>query len=75
MSNINFQAGFKLIKMVFFINLLWVTPVYAYSDPGSGLLLFQLLGAGIVGCLFYAKKLRDSILNRLLKRKHDDSKG
>jgi hypothetical protein len=29
----------------------------AYTDPGTGALLWQLLVAGLVGCLFYFRKI------------------
>ena len=31
-------------------------PALAYSDPGSGTLLWQLLVSGFVGVLFYVRK-------------------
>jgi hypothetical protein len=39
----------------------------AYIDPGSGLLLWQMIVAAFVGILFYLKRTRDFIL-RLLRR-------
>ncbi len=30
-----------------------VTPAEAYNDPGSGLLLWQLIVSGFVGCLVF----------------------
>ena len=30
---------------------------YAYTDPGSGLLLLQLLGAFFVGLIFHVKRI------------------
>lgn len=44
---------------------------FAYVDPGSGLLLWQLLAAACVGALFYIKKCRDFLARlgrRLLRR-------
>ncbi len=32
-------------------------PVYAYTDPGSGALLYQLLLAAVVGASFYFRRL------------------
>jgi hypothetical protein len=29
---------------------------YGYADPGSGLLLWQMLGAMVVGSLFYVRR-------------------
>jgi hypothetical protein len=34
----------------------------AYVDPGSGLLLWQMLLAALVGLVFYLKKTRDFVL-------------
>ena len=35
--------------------------LFAYIDPGSGLLIWQMVIAVAVGCLFYLKKVRDGI--------------
>ena len=32
-------------------------PAYGYTDPGSGLLLWQILGAMCFGLMFYARKV------------------
>lgn len=39
--------------------LLLAFPViaHAYTDPGSGLLLWQLIGSFLVGLLFYLRKI------------------
>ena len=39
----------------------------AYVDPGSGLLLWQMIAAAVVGCFFYLKKVR-AILFRLMMK-------
>ena len=33
--------------------------ILAYTDPGSGILLLQILGATAVGCLFYVRRIFD----------------
>ena len=33
-----------------------VHPAYGYTDPGTGLLLWQVIGAAFVGSLFYVKR-------------------
>lgn len=38
-----------------------------YVDPGSGLLLWQVLGAGVLGLLFRARR----VLARIILRKRD----
>jgi hypothetical protein len=37
--------------------LMVAIPAYGYTDPGSGLLLWQMVGAAVVGSLFYVKRL------------------
>jgi hypothetical protein len=32
-------------------------PAYSYADPGSGILIYQMIAAAGVGALFYARKL------------------
>jgi hypothetical protein len=32
---------------------------HAYTDPGSGMLIMQLLGSAALGALFYFQKLRN----------------
>lgn len=42
-----------------------------YIDPGSGLLVWQMIGAAFVGLLFYLKKTREFIyglFRRLFRR-------
>lgn len=29
---------------------------YSYTDPGSGMLLLQILGGAAIGCLFYVRR-------------------
>ena len=31
-------------------------PAYGYADPGSGLLLWQMLGAAVLGSIFYIRR-------------------
>jgi hypothetical protein len=46
-----------LAVTVFVLLAAAVQPLYGYTDPGSGLLLWQLMGAALVGSLFYLKRL------------------
>ena len=32
------------------------TEASAYTDPGSGAMLFQILIGGVIGCLFYFRR-------------------
>jgi hypothetical protein len=37
--------------------VLAVMPAYSYADPGSGILIYQMIAAACVGALFYVRKL------------------
>ena len=38
---------------------------WAYIDPGSGLLLWQMVVGACVGCVFYVRKSRRWIIRRV----------
>ena len=46
------------------------SPARAYTDPGSGALLWQILVAGFVGALFYVRKFTSWLRGK--KRKTRD---
>jgi hypothetical protein len=48
-----FRAAIGLIACFFVLE----TKVQAYTDPGSGAIIWQLLAAGFVGVLYYFRKL------------------
>lgn len=43
-----------------------------YIDPGSGSILFQLLMAGVLGFLFYLKRLRRSFYHLIGKKTEEE---
>lgn len=57
----------SVFKIVCLITLLSSAPAYAYSDPGSGLLVLQMLGSALVGVVFYFSKIKNWILSKLGK--------
>jgi hypothetical protein len=42
--------------------------IFAYVDPGLGLLAWQALVAVVLGLVFYVKKTREKVLGLLSKR-------
>ena len=52
--------------IVAYLCLLFPVNAHAYSDPGSGLMLWQLAASFFVGLLFYIKRIL-SVVNRLFK--------
>ena len=37
--------------------MLLASPAFGYTDPGSGLMLLQILGAVLVGLMFHARRV------------------
>ena len=37
--------------------LLLAAPAFGYTDPGTGLMLWQILGAVLVGLMFHARRV------------------
>jgi hypothetical protein len=52
---------------VLYLCLCFPVTAHAYSDPGSGLMLWQLTVSFVIGLMFYFKRFL-GILARLLKR-------
>ena len=46
------------------LGILVETPAKAYTDPGTGALLWQMLVALFAGCLFYVRKFSFWFKNR-----------
>ena len=40
----------------------------AYTDPGTGALIWQMLAAGFVGAMFYVRRIRVAIAGFLKKQ-------
>ena len=49
--------SFHTLLMVFVIGMVMAQPAAAYTDPGSGALILQMVGAALVGGLFYFRKI------------------
>jgi len=56
----------KHLAPVLFLCLLLPANAHAYSDPGSGLMLWQLAVSFVVGLLFYCRRIVSAIA-RLFK--------
>jgi hypothetical protein len=56
----------KLVLSVLYLCLLFPVNAHAYSDPGSGLMMWQLAASFFVGLLFYFKRFL-AIINRFFK--------
>jgi len=47
----------RSIAFALFLFLAMPAPAHAYADPGSGLLLWQLLGSFLIGLSFYFRRI------------------
>jgi hypothetical protein len=59
------QSGSHVLARVAALMIVAVWPLKAYTDPGSGLLIWQVVGAFFVGCVYQVRKF----LIRIRKRK------
>jgi hypothetical protein len=52
------RVGLVTVAIVFWLIALTAVerPVYAYADPGSGLLLTQILGSAFTAAAFYLRR-------------------
>lgn len=56
-----------LIQMTLILLFALPSIAHAYTDPGSGFLLWQLLGSFFIGLLFYLRRIISTI-KRLLHK-------
>ena len=62
--------GFRLMWAVFLGVTFYGNNAWAYVDPGSGFMLWQLLISVLVGAVFYFRKAIRSVIG--LRKKKDD---
>ena len=65
------HAG-RAVSLVLLV-LLIERPAAAYTDPGTGTLIWQILVAGLVGVSFYFRKIT-SVLKRRKQNRQDSEK-
>ena len=57
----------KRLLAILYLCLLFPVPAHAYSDPGSGLMLWQLTVSFFIGLLFYFRRIL-GFFTRFLKK-------
>jgi hypothetical protein len=68
----------KQLRYVLLLTALLIlaeAPLSAYTDPGSGIMVWQILVAGLVGGLFQLRKLREWIKIKMRDRAPDRQDG
>jgi len=51
------QRGVKLAILLFLLSFATETPAHAYTDPGSGALIWQMIAASLLAVPFYFRKV------------------
>jgi hypothetical protein len=64
----------KLLLLLLVVMLIAESRAYAYTDPGSGTMLLQLLAAFLVGLLFYLRRIT-AWVRGIIRVKHPDESG
>jgi hypothetical protein len=53
----SFRNGWRLAALVLLVSFATEHEARAYTDPGSGMLVWQMLVAGFVGVMFYLRRI------------------
>ena len=51
------RHGAKLAILLFLLSFATETPAHAYTDPGSGALIWQMIAASLLAVPFYFRKV------------------
>lgn len=62
MSNI---GAYRVLFLVLLLGLMMEREAKAYTDPGSGILLWQVIASAFVAGLFYVRRIIDWIRKRI----------
>ncbi len=62
---------FRVITLVLCLLIGFESEAKAYTDPGTGALVFQMIAAGFIGAMFYVRRIRMFIAG-LWKRQEKD---
>ena len=58
--------------LIFFLALTFEGRAYAYTDPGSAILIFQSVSAVITGSLFYFRKRLKTLIDSVRRTPADE---
>lgn len=64
------RVSFLLMSILFIDAIPMVSTAYAYTDPGSGILIWQMLVSALVGGLYYFRKAIANLRVKLKIRKN-----
>ncbi|MBI3769869.1 MAG: hypothetical protein HY271_15460 [Deltaproteobacteria bacterium] len=63
------NRSFVVLATMVVILVVCVTPAHAYTDPGTGALIWQMLIAASVGVMFYARRMVNWVRGLLGRRR------
>jgi hypothetical protein len=64
LKNLKLQYGALTILLFLALGICLERPAYAYVDPGSGLMIFQSMGAVVTGTVFYFRRRLKALIGR-----------
>lgn len=62
---------FYSFALLYIVLVPMTSTAYAYTDPGSGMLIWQMLVSAVIGGLFYFRKAISKLREKLKLEKHD----
>ena len=71
----NRNSSFVMLGAMVIILIAGVTPAHAYTDPGTGALIWQMLIAASVGVMFYARRALNWVRELFGKRRPPSAPG
>jgi hypothetical protein len=69
------NRSFVVLATMVALLVVGVTPAHAYTDPGTGALIWQMLIAASVGVMFYARRVVSWVRGLLGRRRPPDGAG
>ena len=72
LKSLIWRAGFFCLALIFTLAALEMN-AFAYTDPGTGALIWQIVAAGFVGAAFYFRRFLNWFKATRANRKHPPS--
>lgn len=66
------QSAYFRISAILLVILAVERKAHAYTDPGSGMLILQLLGSAALGALFYFQRARQWVASLFRRSKPEE---
>jgi len=70
LNSLTMSGSLRIAVLILCLFIGFETEAKAYTDPGTGALIWQMVAAGFVGAMFYFRRLRVFVSGFL--KKNDD---